>query len=152
MPFTRAQNSYHQYSAGPQWDGVTPLAQASPWLLSALRKVAELANLPEGWNGYGSPQIQQPAVERVSNVLDCLSALDLPTPQIFPVSGGGIQIELRQDQRELEIEVLPDGSIEYLLVTENGDMFEGPIPSTSRGELLCLVYKLQGNQTAAFQF
>ena len=144
MSFAKAQ-PFYRLNSEPQWGGVTPLAQATPWLRSSLRKVTELAQLPSGWDGYGSSPIQQPAIERVSEVLTALSYLDLPYPQLFPVPGGGIQIEMRQGNRELEIEILPDGSIEYLLALSNGEMLEGAIPSTSIGDLLCLVYKLQGN-------
>jgi hypothetical protein len=144
MSFAKAQ-PFYRLNSEPQWGSVTPLAQATPWLRSSLRKVTELALLPSGWDGYGSRPIQQPAVERVSEVLTYLSYLDLPNPQLFPVPGGGIQIEMRQDDRELEIEILPDGSIEYLLVLSNGEMSEGAIPSTSIGDLLCLVYRFQGN-------
>lgn len=152
MSSAKGQNFYRLYSSGPQWGGVTPIEQANPWLLSALRKVADLAELPEGWDSYGSRQIQQAAIERVSDVLNTLSCLNLPLPQIFPVPGGGIQIELRQDGRELEIEILPDGSIEYLLVLADGEMSEGAIPPASQGELLRLVFKLQGKQSAAFSY
>ncbi len=143
---------FYSLNPEPQWGGVTPLAQANPWLRLSLRKVTELAQLPSGWDGYGSHPIQQPAVERVSDVLTILSYLDLPNPQLFPVPGGGIQIELRQDELELEIEILPDGSIEYLLVLSNNEMSEGAIPSTSIGDLLCLVYRFQGKLAAVPQY
>jgi hypothetical protein len=137
-----------------QWSGVTPLfvSKANHWLRSALEKISELARLPENWDSYGSRPIQQPAIEQAANLVACLSKLDPPYPQIFPVPGGGIQLELQQGQRELELEILPDGSIEYLLVAEGGEMLEGSIPSSSRGDIYRLAYWLQGEQATAFQF
>ncbi len=134
-----------------QWSGVTPLSEASLWLRSAQRKISTLAQLPENWDSYGSPAIHQAAIEQAAEVLACLSDLDLPDPHIVPVPGGGIQLELQQEKRELEIEILPDGSIEYLLVAERGEMKEGAIPSGSRGEIYLLAYRLQGKQAAAHQ-
>jgi hypothetical protein len=137
-----------------QWSGVTPLSisRANPWLSSAQQKISELAQLPENWDSYGSPPVQQPAIEQAADLVACLSRLDLPDPQIFPVPGGGIQLELQQRQRELELEILPDGSIEYLLVAKGSEMLEGSIPSSSKGDIYRLVYWLQGELAGAFQF
>jgi hypothetical protein len=137
-----------------QWSGVTPLSvsKANPWLHSAQQKISELAQLSENWDSYGSRPVQQPAIEQAADLVACLSKLDLPDPQIFPVPGGGIQLELQEGQRELELEIMPDGSIEYLLVAEGGEMLEGSIPTSSRGDIYRLAYWLQSEQAAAFQF
>ncbi|MGH9839320.1 MAG: hypothetical protein ACREEM_11110 [Blastocatellia bacterium] len=135
-----------------QWCGVTPLADANQWLRNAQRKITELKQLPENWDSYGSRTIQQAAIEQAGNLLARLSKLDLPRPQIFPVPGGGIQFEFRQDRRELELEILPDGSIEFLIVINSSEMREGAIPSGSLGEIYRLAYWLQGKQVAAYQF
>ena len=134
-----------------QWSGVTPLSERSPWLSATQRKIAELAQLPENWDSYGSRPIRPAAIEQAADILAYLSKLNLPRPQIFPVPGGGIQLEFQQERRELEIEILPDGSIEFLVV-EGGEMREGSIPSGSSGEVYRLAYWLQGKQAAAFQF
>lgn len=97
------------------------------WIRQADQKISELSQLPENWDGYGSRSIQQAAVEQASALLSKLASFNLPAPQIFPVPGGGIQLEFRQDSRELEIEILPDGSIEYLTVNEEGQMSEGSV-------------------------
>jgi hypothetical protein len=38
----------------------------------------------------------------------------MPAAQIGPVSGGGLGIEWRLGERDLNLEILPDGIIEYL--------------------------------------
>jgi len=129
--------------ADTQWSRVTPIDQASPWLRASQRQISELAQLADNWDSYGSPPLQPAAIEHASEALDCLSTLQLPSPQIFPVPGGGIQLEFEKDRRELQIEFLPDGSIEYLKIASNGEMLEGSIP-LSKGELRCLAYWLQG--------
>jgi hypothetical protein len=134
------------------WSGATPVAEANSWLRESLRKISELAQLPENWDSYGSRSIQEKAVRQASEALDVLSDLDLPPPQIFPVPGGGLQLEFDQDGRGLEIEFLPDGTIEYLMVADNGEMREGSIPYGSRGDLHLLAYWLQGKLEAAFLF
>lgn len=129
-----------------QWITVTPLADANPWLRNAQRKITELKQLPENWDSYGSRPIQSAAIEKAADLLAILSKLNLPQPQVFPVPGGGIQFEFQQDRRELELEILPDGSIEFLIVTNGDEMREGAIPSVSMAEIYLLVYELQGKR------
>jgi hypothetical protein len=138
--------------ADGQWSRVTSLAEASSWLRAAQRKISELAQLTENWDSYGSHPIQRVAIERASDAIGCLSTINLPAPQIFPVPGGGLQLEFEQDGRELEIEFFPDGSTEYLMVASNGEMREGSIPSGSKGDLYRLAFWLQGKLDAGFTF
>ncbi len=137
---------------GTQWSGVTPLADTNLWLRTAQKKITELTQLPENWDSYGSRPIQPSAIEQAADLLALLSRLDLPRPEIFPVPGGGIQIEFQQDRRELEIEILPNGSTGYLQVAETGEMREDTIPSGSREDIYRLAYWLQGGEAAAYQF
>lgn len=130
---------------------VTPLTRATPWLRAAQHKISELTQLQENWDSYGSPPIQPSAIEQASESLKYLSVLHLPHPQIFPVPGGGLQIEFQQEGRELEIEFLPDGSIEYLMVATDNEMREGSILPSSSGDLYRLAFWLQGKQAAALQ-
>jgi hypothetical protein len=70
----------------------------------------------------------------------------LPAPFIVPISGGGIQIEWIIADRELELEVLPDGSIEYLK-SENKEPFEEEkIASRSSAEIFSLLSWLLSKQ------
>jgi hypothetical protein len=133
-------------------NSVTPVVYATAWLREAQHKVFELTQLRENWDSYGSRRIQQAAIEQTSAALRHLSMINLPSPQIFPVPGGGLQLEFEQDGRELEIEFLPDGSTEYLMVDSNGEMREGSIPTGSKGDLYRLAYWLQGKLNSGFAF
>jgi hypothetical protein len=63
------------------------------------RRLAELADLPEDWNGYGAKRIT-------------LEALDTAAQLIFtPTSPGGVQIELHVKGASVEVEIGPDGRI-----------------------------------------
>jgi hypothetical protein len=46
-----------------------------------------------------------------------LEQVPLPVPQVCPVTGGGISFTWHIDSRELDTEILPDGSAQYLTVT-----------------------------------
>ena len=112
--------------SSPQSNRVTPLSGAPSWLQSALKTVTRLAQLPANWDGHGSPALRPMAVARACQLLSFLEWDNLHVPQIGPVPGGGIQIEWHVAERELEIEILPDGSVEFLTV-EGEAMEEGPL-------------------------
>ncbi|HLX64216.1 MAG TPA: hypothetical protein VKX17_23290 [Planctomycetota bacterium] len=93
--------------------------------------LGKLAQLPSGWDGHDSPPIKTETIEQAERVLAALEAESAPAPHICPVAGGGVQLEWQHGGRELEIEILPDGSVQYLTVHGN-DMDEGilPLPAT----------------------
>jgi hypothetical protein len=105
-----------------QWSSVTPLSSAAPWMGAAFANLRELAELPVNWDGYHSPAIDPAIVEQAGRILSALEIENVPVPSIGPVSGGGLQLEWQFAGRELEIEVLPDRSVQVLLV--NGKEME----------------------------
>ena len=154
-----ADNELHIVRSGNvQWNSVTPLEGVDLWLRSAQKKLTALTRLRADWDGYGSPPVQTGAIARAADLLAVLAKLDLPNPELFPVPGGGLQLEFRQDNRELEIEILPDSSIEYLLVENGTDMREGEVRSEPdyfpgvMGEIPLLAFWLQGMNVTAYHF
>ncbi|HLY59996.1 MAG TPA: hypothetical protein VKV95_04450 [Terriglobia bacterium] len=111
-----------------QFSRIVPLFMATPEFAESLRTISTLAKLPANWDSYGSPAVQTPAVQRAVEVLAACQALCPTAPRIVPVAGGGLQIEWDVKSRELEIEVLPNGSIEVLMV-EGEMMIETPLPA-----------------------
>lgn len=65
----------------------------------------------------------------------CMRSYAIPSMRIDPVSGGGVQLEWGIGARSLEIEILPDGSVEYLVV-EGKDMLEGAVNDQTMLRLL----------------
>ena len=66
-----------------------------------------------------------------------LQGLPLPTPRVCPVTGGGIHFAWQVQDREVEIEILPDGSAEYLVVEKESNSgvertLEGSLPLDRR--------------------
>ena len=116
-------------SPAVQWIQVVPYATASDWFLTSLGAVARLSNLPTNWDSYGSPPITPEARAQALRVLTLIEGVPSPIPQIGPVSGGGLQLEWSNGPRALELEVLPDGTVEFLRVYDDDKMEEGTIPT-----------------------
>ena len=110
-----------------QWSQVTSLFDQSLWTRAAQWQVEKLSMLSENWNSYGSPSISLQARRETLLLLPILGKLQMPEPKIFPVSGGGVQLEWKNKSCELELEVLPNGSIEFLAVDSVDGMFEDKI-------------------------
>jgi hypothetical protein len=121
---------------------VTSLVDVNPRLSTSLKTIARLAQLEDNWDGYGSPPLLPVAIARAIHVLKISDKETPPVPHIGPVTGGGIQIEWSTTARDLELEILPEGSLEYVLVDETGQTDEGEIPANDDERILDLVRRL----------
>jgi len=108
---------------------ITPYATSSEWFVDVIKNVVDLSKLNAGWDTYNSAAVTGPAKTQAIRVMTCLNRSRLPAPTIGPISGGGLQFEWNVGPRALELEVLPDGSIEFLRQYEDDRMAEGAIPS-----------------------
>ena len=66
-------------------------------------------------------------MEAAAHIISLLSLHNPPLPHITPVPGGGVQFEWECFGRALEIEVLPDGTIEVLVVADDGRTTEAQL-------------------------
>jgi hypothetical protein len=97
----------------------------------AIGRLRELSQLPDDWDGYGSPRVTAAAKRSAIALLAELRTYAIPGMHLDAVPGGGVQFEWAIGPRALEIEILPDGALEYL-VAEADAMLEGSLndPST----------------------
>jgi hypothetical protein len=106
-------------------------------------------HLPDNWDSYGSPHIQEVAAQRILEILSAAQTEYSPIPRIVPVSGGGMQVEWGVGNCELEVEALPDGSVEFLLV-DGERTYEMPVPATQIGVFIpTLMSRLCGTEAYA---
>lgn len=106
-----------------------PGVELDPLNLSRmLDRLAQLSELPDNWDGYGSPRIQLEVKETAADLIHLLHKIGMPVPHFAPVSGGGIQMEWRKNDREMELEILPDGDVAFLKVNGSEEMEEGVLP------------------------
>lgn len=113
-----------------QWERVTALSDSQSWIRESFRKLNGLSKLAENWDGYGSRPIQPVAIRQAASLVEQLSKFSIPAPQIFPVPGGGLQFEWKSAKCGMELEILPNGTMEFLIEDEDGQMREGDLSPT----------------------
>lgn len=120
------QHHERKWVRSHQWaDGISSFG-LSEWQTQTLKGLFRVKKLSDNWDGEGSPRPNTIALDSASELLVSLPFEDLPTPFVSPTSLGGVQLEWTQNGRELEIEILPDGSMEFLTVVNGNPQNEGP--------------------------
>ena len=126
-------------SLEPQTSWSSGVPFRSLWELEALRGVFRAEALQRDWDSYGSPPPTLVAVNTSLSLLRGIAQLDLPdlaVPHVAPVPGGGIQLEWGAGERQLEFEILPDGSVDYLKAEGGGPVEQGTLTASRVHSLL----------------
>jgi hypothetical protein len=110
-----------------QWADVVSSFGLNEWQTQAQKGLFRLKRLGKNWDGEGSLPPSTLAIDSTSELLVSIPFEDLPVPFVSPTSVGGVQLEWAQNGRELEIEILPDGLMEFLTVVNGDPQNEGPI-------------------------
>jgi len=107
------------------------LETLSPKQAEAMRRLGEIAKLPQNWDSYGSPPPTPIAVETVMDLLLKIDDRNLPFVRVVPVSGGGVQLEWCVSDRELQLEISGDGTAQYLQIENGQPIKEGEVAPTA---------------------
>jgi len=107
------------------------LETLSPKQAEAMRRLGEIAELPQNWDSYGSPPPTPIAVETVMDLLLKIDDRNLPFVRVVPVSGGGVQLEWCVSDRELQLEISGDGTAQYLQIENGQPIKEGEVAPTA---------------------
>jgi len=81
-----------------------------------------------------------------ANALGTAGRSGLPAPFVGPVSGGGMQFEWTLRDRDFEPEVLPDGTLRYLIVPQSDAEEDGRIRES---DLRSLFDRARGGEIGA---
>lgn len=115
---------------------VVPTDALTQWQIHAIKAVLECSLLPANWNTYGSPA---PTPVSVNSAIDLVRSVGfeyLPAPDVVAVAGGGIQLQWVAGRRELELEVLPDGTVEFLKTQDGDPLDEGSVKGSAHVDSL----------------
>lgn len=106
-----------------QWNSAVPTETLSEWQIHGIKRLKKVLSLPENWDSYGSPPPTAAAANTAMEILTRTTIEYFTAPRVVPISGGGLQLEWEIGSRGLELEILDDGSVEYL-TTESGEPFQ----------------------------
>ena len=109
---------------------VSRTLRRQPWFHPTLDQLAKFLSLGDDWDGYGAQATHESAVKRAVAVLDAVCP-EGPEPWVVPTSDGGVQLEWASSGLEIEIEILPTGPAQILIVEPSGEESEMPAFSGS---------------------
>ena len=85
------------------------------WLLPATQSLINLLTLPENWDSYGAVQVGRKSIAAARLILEDLSWFDtIAAPRISADPDGNVAFAWSLPRCSLDVEVLPDGAIEYV--------------------------------------
>lgn len=93
----------------------------------ALRRIAQLADLPPDWDSYGADRLSGEAIVHARELLQAVNAAfggaygqNVQPYAIAPLNDGGVQLEWRGPAAEIEVEISYDGRLGYLFIDKRG--------------------------------
>ena len=122
---------------GVQGMGVIKVPPEWTWHVEPIKKILGALLLPGNWDSYGGRTPGREAAVVAINIIASIVREDPPRPRVVPLGTGGIQLEWRNGQRELEVECSPDGSIEALKI--EGDAEGESYPSCNSADIASLL-------------
>lgn len=143
MAATMSQSRQNFSNSSPSWISSRAISTSSnSWWSQSASKVQALLKYPVESNSW-SPRRPLDAV--CSTALDVIYGVDsvehLSVPNVSATPEGGIRIGWRNKNRELDIEIMSDGSFEFLSIEKGKKPEEGEIDKKNLkakvNELLC---------------
>ena len=116
--------------------GVIKLPPEWTWQVEPIKKILGTLHLPENWDSYGGHTPTREAAETAIQLIASITLADPPRPRVVPLGTGGIQLEWKNGQRELEMECGSAGSVEVLKI--EGDAEGELCPARTPADVISL--------------
>lgn len=97
---------------------------------ATIRKIKSFKNLNRNWDGYGAEKPAQQSVDKAVKFVEHLGDWEQPIYFVAPGPNGEVLVELKDNDRTIEVFFQPDGQHEYVMfdrekcVEENNFSFE----------------------------
>lgn len=96
-----------------QWSEVLPVFHLSYRKIEVLKSLLALQSLSENWDSYGSQPPSKRSIDIGCTFVIRFLLDDDPMPRIIPVSGSGIQLAWKKQDKEITLDIFSDGRLEY---------------------------------------
>ncbi|MGA2408514.1 MAG: hypothetical protein ABSF81_17450 [Bacteroidales bacterium] len=90
-------------------------------------RILSFKDLPENWDGYGAAKANKNAVSNAIDFIHKIAVYDNPIYFVAPGPNGEILIELKNEERSVEIYFSDDESDEVILIGNGKTVFEGSV-------------------------
>ncbi len=97
-----------------QWSEVVSVFDLSFRKIEVLKSLLAMQSLSENWDSYGSQPPSTTAIDVGCTFVIRYLLDDDPMPRIIPVSGSGIQLAWKKQDKEITLDIFPDGRLEYV--------------------------------------
>lgn len=98
-----------------------PCNEVGDWVKPALIALDRIRLLPVGWDANHGPRVTRDALQTAIAIIYAGRRHTIPHVNVSPVVGGGIGLHFTSERREIDVEILPGGGVEYLLVERPTD-------------------------------
>ena len=102
---------------------------------SLAARFRQISALPENWDSYGAPPIDEDSLGSSAYIVQLGCELDLPLPAIAPGSDAGIGIEWETSEGELYIDIAPESETTYALSRYSPEPVEREGVLENRGQI-----------------
>jgi hypothetical protein len=129
---SRQEYLLSERDAVPTGEGVVAISPA--WLSEKKRQLTAMANLAPNWDSYGAQTPTTASLREAHVLLLWLALADLPPPDVFPTSDGGVQIEWHIYGVNAEVAIAPGGTAAsvYFHDLRTADEWERPLSPTGQ--------------------
>jgi len=103
------------------------MSDSAPWLYAALSQLRELENTGMVIRGLGDLRIPEETATSARMLLSLIDIVDLPVPDVAPVSGGGLSIVWAMGPREVKFSFYPNDQARYFKITDDEILNDGQV-------------------------
>jgi hypothetical protein len=107
----------------------------APWQYLVFSELHKLEKSPPGTGGVGELTVAQDTIMFARTVLAELRALNVPSPIVCPISGGGLGMVWSLGSKQLEVVLAADQSGSFILSKNEQIVGDGDIGTDSTSEL-----------------
>ena len=89
-----------------------PIVHSNPYAIQhTVDKLNELSSLKDNWDSYGALAPSKQALIGTMQLINDLFTGSTPSPDVFPVANGSIQLEWSMHNMDIEIEIVKNNLI-----------------------------------------